>query len=79
MENDHEMVIRMFAYDVHFAITHAKNMNSDTGEITLKIPTVKIQSYSLDEIRNKHLTLFLPYTILRFRIQKTARNLPKKN
>ena len=95
------MVIRMFAYDVHFAITHTKTMDGDTGEITLKfprsvviypegiravpdhlqcrvifqdnsehiytIPTVKVQSYSLKEIREKHLILFLPYTMLRFR------------
>ncbi|MDE6713367.1 MAG: hypothetical protein K2K20_06485 [Lachnospiraceae bacterium] len=101
MKNDHEMVIRMFAYDVHFAITHTKAMDGDTGEITLKfprsfviypegiravpdhlqcrvifqdnsehiyqIPTVKVQSYSLKEIKEKHLILFLPYTMLRFR------------
>ncbi|MCM1234976.1 MAG: hypothetical protein NC489_33170 [Ruminococcus flavefaciens] len=112
MENDHEMVIRMFAYDVHFAITHAKSKDDDTGEITLRfphsvviypaqnsripdylkcrilfqdnsehiyqIPTVKIQNYSLEEIRNKHLTLFLPYTILRFRIQKNRKKFTKK-
>ena len=101
MKNDHEMVIRMFAYDVHFAITHTKTVDGDTGEITLefphsvviypeknnavpdflqcrilfqdmsehiyKIPTVKVQTYSLKEIREKHLILFLPYTMLRFR------------
>ncbi|MDE6714270.1 MAG: hypothetical protein K2K20_11080 [Lachnospiraceae bacterium] len=101
MKNDHEMVIRMFAYDLHFAVTHTKAMDRDTGEITLKfprsvviypegvkavpdhlqcrilfqdnsehiyqIPTVKVQSYSLKEIREKHLILFLPYTMLRFR------------
>ncbi|MDE6687007.1 MAG: hypothetical protein K2K17_06800 [Lachnospiraceae bacterium] len=101
MKNDHEMVIRMFAYDVHFAITHTKAVEGDTGEITLKfprsvviypegikavpdhlqcrilfqdnsehiyqIPTVKVQTYSLEEIRKKHLILFLPYTMLRFR------------
>ncbi|MDE6530929.1 MAG: hypothetical protein K2K96_09175 [Lachnospiraceae bacterium] len=101
MKNDHEMVIRMFAYDVHFAVTHTKAMKRDAGEITLKfphsvviypegsnavpdhlqcrilfqdnsehiyqIPTVKVQTYSLEEIRKKHLILFLPYTMLRFR------------
>lgn len=95
------MVIRMFVYDVHFAITHTKAMDGDTGEIVLKfpysvviypegnnavpdnlqcrihfqdnsehiyqIPTVKVQTYSLEEIRKKHLILFLPYTMLRFR------------
>ncbi len=101
MKNDHEMVIRMFSYDVHFAITHTKTMDGDAGEITLKfphsaviypegsnavpdhlqcrilfqdnsehiyqIPTVKVQTYSLEEIKKKHLILFLPYTMLRFR------------
>ena len=101
MKNDNEMVIRMFAYDVRFAITHSKAMDQDTGEITLyfphsiviypekndaipdhlrcrvvfqdnsehiyKVPTVKIQTYSLKEIKEKHLTMFIPYTILRLR------------
>ncbi|MCH5271275.1 MAG: hypothetical protein J1E83_11060 [Lachnospiraceae bacterium] len=101
MKNDNEMVIRMFAYDVRFAITHSKTMDKNTGEITLyfphsvviypekndaipdhlkcrvvfqdnsehiyKIPTVKIQTYSLKEIKEKHLTLFIPYIILRLR------------
>ena len=101
MKNDNEMVVRMFAYDVRFAITHSKVLGRDTGEITLyfprsvvlypeknnaipdhlkcrvvfqdnsehiyRIPTVKIQNYSLKEIKEKHLTLFIPYTILRLR------------
>lgn len=100
------------AYDVHFAITHTKNIDGNSGEITLRfphsaviypaknstipdhlqcrilfqdnsehiyqIPTVRIQSYSLAEIGEKHLTLFLPYTILRFRTQKNRRKLTKK-
>ena len=101
MKNDKEMVIRMFAYDVRFAISHTKTVDENTGEITLyfprsaviypeqnnalpehlqcrvvfqdnsehiyKIPTVRIQTYSLEEIRSKHLSLFIPYTILRLR------------
>ena len=101
MKNEKEMVIRMFAYDVRFAITHTKTVDENTGEITLyfprsvviypesnnaipeylqcrvvfqddsehiyKIPTVKVQTYSLEEIRRKHLTIFIPYTILRLR------------
>lgn len=101
MENDHEMVIRMFAYDVHFAITHTKAMDRKTGEVVLRFPrsaviypegtrtvpdslrcrilfqdgsehiytisTVKVQGYSLKKIREKHLTLFLPFTMIRFR------------
>lgn len=98
MKNDREMLIRMFAYDVHFAVTHTRTTDENTGEITLyfshsvviypeqnsaipehiqcrvvfqdnsehvcKIPTVRIQTYSLEEIRRKHLTLLIPYLIL---------------
>lgn len=39
----------------------------DKSEHIYQIPTVRIQSYSLEEIRQKHLTLFLPYILLRFR------------
>ena len=101
MKNDSEMVIRMFAYDVRFGITHSNTIDKDTEEVILqfpcsavlypeknsaipdhlkcrvifqdnsehiyRIPTVKIQAYSLKEIKEKHLTLFIPYTILRLR------------
>ena len=107
MKNDNEMLIRMFAYDVRFAITHTKTMDKDTREVTLyfprsvviypernqsipdhlqcrvvfqdnsehiyRIPTVRIQTYSLEEIHKKHLTLFIPYTILRLRPRLEAR------
>ena len=39
----------------------------DNSEHIYKIPTVKIQDYSLKEIKEKHLILFIPYTILRLR------------
>ena len=39
----------------------------DNSEHIYKIPTVKIQTYSLKEIKEKHLTLFIPYVILRLR------------
>ena len=39
----------------------------DNSEHIYKIPTVKIQTYTLKEIKEKHLTLFIPYTILRLR------------
>ena len=39
----------------------------DNSEHIYRIPTVKIQTYSLKEIKEKHLTLFIPYTILRLR------------
>ena len=110
MKNNSEMVIRMFAYDVRFTITHSKYIDSDTGEMTLyfprsvviypeknsdlpdylkcrvvfqddsehiyKIPTVRIQTYSLKEIKQKHLTLFIPYVILRLRPRINAGNDP---
>ena len=105
MKNEKEMVVRMFAYDVRFAITHTRTMDENTGEIVLyfprsvviypeqnnaipehlqcrvvfqdnsehiyKVPTVKVQTYSLEEIKRKHLTLFIPYTILRLRPKLT--------
>ena len=39
----------------------------DNSEHIYKIPTVKIQTYSLEEIHKKHLNLFIPYTFLRLR------------
>ena len=101
MKNDKGMVIRMVAYDFHFAIQHCTSTEPATGEIIMhfpdsvviypekngklpdtlrcriifsdksehiyQIPTVKIQSYSLNDIHQKHLNFFLPYTLLRFR------------
>ncbi len=113
MKENQEMVIRMFAYDVHFAITHTKVVDGETKEITLKfpnsvvlypegsssspdhlqcrilfqdnsehiyqLPVVRVQSYSLKEIREKHLVLFLPYTMLRFRPRlKKGKNITEK-
>ena len=101
MKDDKEMVVRMFSYDVNFAITHSRGRDEETGEFIIRfprsavvypekndaipeylqcriifqdgtehiyhIPTVKVQSYSLEEIREKHLDFFIPYTILRIR------------
>ncbi len=101
MRNDKEMVIRMIAYDLHFAMqytTHEDKTNDrltmhfphsaviypaknehlpeflscriifqDGSEHIYRIPTVRIQAYSLEEIHQKHLTLFLPYVLLRLR------------
>ena len=39
----------------------------DQSEYTYQIPTVRIQSYSLGEIHQKHLNLFLPYVLLRLK------------
>ncbi len=41
-----------------------------------KVPTVKIQSYSLEDIRRKHLTLFLPYKLLQFRPRLKSKTNP---
>ncbi len=113
MKDNQEMVIRMFAYDVHFAITHTKVVDGETKEITLKfphsvviypegsdsipdhlqcrilfqdntehiyrLPIVRVQKYSLEEIREKHLILFLPYTMLRFRPRlRKGKNITEK-
>lgn len=39
----------------------------DQPEHIYQIPAVKIQSYSLEQIHQKHLNLFLPYTLLRLK------------
>lgn len=39
----------------------------DESEHTYRIPTVRIQDYSLEEIKQKHLLLFIPYVLLRLR------------
>ncbi len=101
MHNDQDMVIRMVAYDLHFAMQYTvaedheqgglvmqfprsaviypeKNSHipdflrcriifQDASEHIYQIPAVKIQSYSLQEIHEKHLTLFIPYVLLRLR------------
>ena len=41
-----------------------------------KGPTVKVQKYSLDDIRQKHLTLFLPYKLLQFRPRLKSKTNP---
>lgn len=100
VKNDHQMIIRMIAYDLHFSIQHSVTENARTGEITLhlpqsfviypakngnipnklqcrlvfpdgnqhvyQIPTVRIQTYSLNDIHKKHLDFFVPFVLLRF-------------
>lgn len=39
----------------------------DGSEHIYQVPAVRIQSYSLQEIREKHLTVFIPYVLLRLR------------
>ncbi len=101
MDNDRHMVIRMVAYDFHFAVLHDTTRNEDTGEYILhfphsvviypeknstvphrlrcqlifpdgshhvyQIPTLRIQTYSLEDIAQKHLDFFIPFSLLRFR------------
>ncbi len=101
MRNDRKMVIRMVAYDLHFAMQYTIHEADENGGYTMhfprsaviypekneklpeylrcriffqdetehiyKIPTVRIQSYSLQEIHEKHLNLFIPYVLLRLR------------
>ena len=101
MRNDREMVIRMIAYDLHFAMQYTIHEDDENGSYTMhfprsaviypekneklpeylrcriifqdetehiyEIPTVRIQSYSLQEIHEKHLNLFMPYVLLRLR------------
>lgn len=110
MENDKLMVIRMFSYDMHYAIEHCLSQDSSTGEITIRfphsvviypdqnnnlpdklrcriifqdksehiyqIPTVRIQSYSLEDIRKKHLYLFIPYLLLRLKPKINSKSHP---
>lgn len=110
MENDKLMVIRMFSYDMHYAIEHSISQDSSTGEITIRfphsvviypdqnnnlpdklrcriifqdksehiyqIPAVRIQSYTLEEIRKKHLYLFIPYLLLRLKPKINSKSHP---
>ncbi len=46
-------------------ILRCRILFQDGSEHIYQIPTVRIQSYSLQEIREKHLTLFIPYVLLR--------------
>ena len=39
---------------------------SDTSKILYTVTIIKVQNYSLQQIREDHLTLFLPFTLLRF-------------
>ena len=108
MKNDHQMVIRMLSYDLHFAMQHCETEQDAAGEMILRfprsvvlypeknrkipdrlrcriifqdgsehtyqVPTVKMQDYTLEEIQQKHLILFIPYVLLRLRPQLESRN-----
>lgn len=94
-KNDKTMVVRMFEYDVHIALSYqsaplsltfpysavlylqdnrsipdtltCKIHFQDNKTYVYKIPTVKIQTYSLKEIHQKHLSILIPFLPLRFR------------
>ena len=98
IKKDETMVIRMFEYDVHAAITYAEDEkagyrirfphsavlyleNSRTMPDELvcpvifqdgttheyKVPVIQVQCYTLEDIREKHLCVLLPFLPLRFR------------
>lgn len=107
MHNDQDIVIRMIAYDLHFAMQYTTSADEKQGGFVMhfprstviypekngklpdclrcrivfpdgsehiyQIPTVRIQSYSLQEIHEKHLDLFLPYVLLRLRPRMNPR------
>ena len=41
-----------------------------------EVPTLKVQSYDLNEIQKKHLTLFLPFKLLQFRPRLNSKKNP---
>lgn len=48
----------------------------DESEHIYQVPTIRIQSYSLDEIRKKRLYLFIPYLLLRLKPRIKSRKHP---
>lgn len=110
IKNDSTMVIRMFEYDVHIALSYRSSPYvlqfphsavlylQDNGNIPDKllcqihfqdggiyeyaIPTIKVQTYSLEEIKEKHLCVLIPFLPLRFRKRirsgKNSSRLPKE-
>jgi hypothetical protein len=99
MQKDGTMVMRMFEYDIHIALSYAKRNDDGQYEIRFphsavlylqnlgsvpdylscpvifqdgssheyNIPVIQVQSYSLEEIQNKHLCVLIPFLPLRFR------------
>lgn len=48
----------------------------DNSEHIYRIPAIRIQSYSLEEIHRKHLNLFIPYLLLRLKPRITLKSHP---
>ncbi len=98
IENDGTMVLRMFEYDIHIALSYSSTIDSkirlrfphsavlylqdnrntpdelicqvqfqDGGTYEYRVPALKVQSYSLEEIQQKHLCVLIPFLPLRFR------------
>lgn len=98
IDNDGTMVMRMFEYDIHIALSYlhttenemllkfpssavlylqdngntpteltCKIQFQDGGLYNYKVPVIKIQTYSLEEIKEKHLCVLIPFLPLRFR------------
>jgi len=99
MKKDGTMIMRMFEYDIHIAISYASEDESgsyrirfpksavlylqnlhavpDVLECTVvfqdgtthayRVPALKVQSYTLEEIKEKHLCVLIPFLPLRFR------------
>ncbi len=99
IKNNKSMIIRMFEYDMHIALSYTNSTNSsipelnfphsavlylgdngnipehiacrinlpDGGSFLYNVPTVKVQSYSLEDIRQKHLSVLIPFLPIRLR------------
>ena len=111
MQKDGTMVIRMFEYDSHIALSYAQETSDGTYMLKFphsavlylqnnrtvpdhlscrvafqdgtihkyEIPVIKVQSYSLEEIHEKHLCVLIPFLPLRFRksLPSTNQKIPK--
>lgn len=66
MEKQDVISIRMVEYDTHIAILYG-------SETLYSIPIVNVQDYALQDIQNHHLSIFLPFVLLRFRPRLKAK------
>lgn len=104
IHNDGTMVMRMFEYDVHIALSYRKEMSGemvlqfphsavlylqdngntpeelncairfqDGGTYVYRVPVLKVQAYTIEEIKEKHLCVLIPFLPLRFRKRISGR------
>lgn len=104
IHNDGTMVMRMFEYDVHIALSYRKEMPGemvlqfphsavlylqdngntpeelncdirfqDGGTYVYRVPVLKVQAYTIEEIKEKHLCVLIPFLPLRFRKRISGR------